>query len=98
MKFQSLRLALPVLAIAALPVAAHADSRMFSSEEAARAACGADEVVWANLSQSKFYHKTQPEFGQSGGAFVCAKGARAHGYREAKAAQPTEAPVGVANR
>jgi hypothetical protein len=98
MNIRALRFAIPVLAVAALPLAAHADP-IYSTEAAAQAACGADEVVWINLDRSKFYHKTQADFGKSSnGVYTCQKGARAHGYREAKDAtvQPTDTPTSVA--
>jgi hypothetical protein len=85
MKIRSLHLAVPIFAVAALPLAAHAENgAVYPTEAAAQAACGSEEVVWVNLDRSKYYHKLQADYGKLTGVYSCAKSARAHGYREAK--------------
>lgn len=69
------------LITAALP--AFAATNLYTSPEAAAAACGADEVVWIDLDRGKFYHKNQDKFAKgSNGGYACFKDAHAN-YREA---------------
>ncbi len=76
-------LVLPLIAAAALSLPALAGGAMFATEDQASKACGADEVVWVNLDRGRYYHKAQPDYGKSNGAYTCAKSAHAQ-YREAK--------------
>ena len=54
--------------------------RRFATLETAREVCGADFVVWVNLSgRSKLYHF--PEGETDTGAFTCIREAKACGFR-----------------
>lgn len=69
-----------VLFAAALP--ASAATSLYTSADAATAACGADEVVWIDLDRGRFYHKNQANFAKgSNGGYACLKAAHAQ-YRE----------------
>jgi hypothetical protein len=76
--------ALATLALGLLVVPAMADTPLLSTLEQAKQVCGSDDVVWVNLDRQKFYKEASPQFGKSNGVYTCAKGARAHGWREAK--------------
>ncbi len=70
-----------VLFAAALP--AGAATSLYSTTDAATAACGADEIVWVDLDRGKFYHKSQDKFAKgNNGGYACLKAAHAQ-YREA---------------
>jgi hypothetical protein len=60
-------------------------ANQFSTEAQAKAQCGPDTVVWANL-QSKIYHFAgNKDFGTTkSGAFMCERQATAQGIRAAK--------------
>ena len=70
-----------VLFAAALP--AGAATSLYTTADAATAACGADEVVWVDLDRGRFYHKSQDKFAKgNNGGYACLKAAHAQ-YREA---------------
>ena len=69
-----------VLFAAALP--ASAATSLYTTTDAAAAACGADEVVWVDLDRGRFYHKSQDKFAKgNNGGYACLKAAHAQ-YRE----------------
>lgn len=72
-----------VLAAGAVAPFAGAATGLFATEDTAKQACQAEEVVWVNLDRGKFYHKEQAEYGKGGnGGYACLKAAHAQ-YREA---------------
>src|SRR5271163_4942551 len=60
-------------------------SNQFSAEQAAKAHCPGDAIVWANLSGSKAYHPSGDKyFGKTKhGAFMCQKEADQSGFHAA---------------
>ena len=60
-------------------------ANQFSTEQAAKAHCPGDAIVWANLSGSKAYHTSGDRFyGKTRhGAFMCQKDADQAGYHAA---------------
>jgi len=79
MKFSTGAIA-AVLFAAALP--AGAATGLYTTTDAATAACGADEVVWVDLDRGRFYHKSQDKFAKgNNGGYACLKAAHAQ-YRE----------------
>ncbi|WP_170153012.1 hypothetical protein [Roseiarcus fermentans] len=53
----------------------------FSDETSARAACGADPVVWADRKSGFFYPKFHPDFGKTAtGAYACYSRAKKANY------------------
>ena len=80
MKFAFGAIAAVLFAAATLP--AIAATGMYTTPEAATAACGADEVVWVDLDRGKFYLKAQANFAKgNNGGYACMKAAHAQ-YRE----------------
>jgi hypothetical protein len=80
MKFAFGAVAAVLFAAAALP--AGAATSMYSTVDAATAACGADEVVWVDLDRGRFYHKNQEKYAKgNNGGYACLKAAHAQ-YRE----------------
>lgn len=65
--------------------AAGQKSNQFTSEIAAKSACGTDPVVWANLS-SKAYHTSGTRyFGKTKrGAYMCQGAANSSGYHQSR--------------
>jgi hypothetical protein len=64
--------ALAPLAAVAIAVSAHAVPNLLPSEEAAKQACGTDEVVFVDLDRGRYYHKAQASYGKSkNGGYVC---------------------------
>ncbi len=70
---------------AAAPASHALASNQFSSEQAAKAHCPSDTIVWANLSGSKAYHTSGDRyFGKTKhGAFMCQKEADQSGFHAA---------------
>ena len=64
--------------------ASAASAAIYSTAEGAQSACPSEEVVWLNLNQTRYYHKSQASYGGTGGAYACVSAAHAKGYREAK--------------
>ena len=64
------------------PGAAPAGAGQFQSESAAKQACGADAVVWANTSGSKAWHVSGDKYygHTKRGAFMCRQAAQQAGY------------------
>jgi hypothetical protein len=60
-------------------------SNQFSAEQAAKAHCPGDAIVWANLGGSKAYHPSGDKyFGKTKhGAFMCQKEADQSGFHAA---------------
>lgn len=60
-------------------------SGQFSTEQAAKAHCPSDTIVWANLSGSKAYHTSADRYyGKTRhGAYMCQKEADQAGYHSA---------------
>ena len=57
------------------------DIPRFSDEGSARAACGADPVVWADRKSGFFYPKFHPNFGKTAaGAYTCYSRAKSADY------------------
>jgi hypothetical protein len=57
------------------------DIPRFSDEGSARAACGADPVVWADRKSGFFYPKFHPDFGTTAtGAYTCYSRAKKADY------------------
>lgn len=74
-------------------------SNQFSSEQAAKAHCPGDAIVWANLAGSKAYHASGDRYyGKTKrGAYMCQKeadqaGFHAAGQRSGKAAAKSPSP------
>jgi hypothetical protein len=56
---------------------------LFATEGAASQACSGDEVVWVDLDNGRYYHKTQSSYAKgNNGGYACLKGAHSQ-YREA---------------
>jgi hypothetical protein len=82
MRFQFAALAV-VLVMGRAVIPAVAASQMFATEAAATQTCGADEVVWVNLDNGRFYHKNQAAYAKgNNGGYACMKAAHSQ-YREA---------------
>ena len=80
MKFATGAIAAVLFAAA---LTAGAATNLYTTADAATAACGADEVVWVDLDRGRFYHKTQDKFAKgNNGGYACLKAAHAE-YREA---------------
>ena len=64
------------------PGAAPAGANQFQSEGAAKQACGADAVVWANTSGSKAWHVSGDKYygHTKRGAYMCQQAAQQAGY------------------
>lgn len=84
---------------AAAPAPAGLASSQFSSEQAAKAHCPGDAIVWANLGSSKAYHASGDRYyGKTRhGAYMCQKeadqaGFHAAGHRTAKTAAKSTSP------
>lgn len=73
-------------------VSPSAATDQFSSEQAAKAHCPGDAIVWANLGGSKAYHTSGDRYyGKTRhGAFMCQKEADQTGYHAA-GRRPTKA-------
>lgn len=76
-------------------------ANQFSSEQAAKAHCPGDTIVWANLSGSKAYHTSGDRYyGKTRhGAFMCEKDANQAGYHAAgaRASKTTKKAASTAN-
>ena len=82
MRITSVALAALLIAATAGSLPALAATPLYSTPEAATAACGADEVVWVDLDRGKFYHKAQEKFAKgNNGGYACMKAAHSQ-YRE----------------
>jgi len=70
------------------PGATPAGSNQFQSEGAARQACGADAVVWANTSGSKAWHVSGDKYYShtKRGAYMCQQAAQRAGYHPSSGA------------
>ncbi|HLY59013.1 MAG TPA: hypothetical protein VKS60_25855 [Stellaceae bacterium] len=82
------------LVLAAPGPASAASGGFYATADGAQATCPSEEVVWLDLAQSRYYHKTQPSYGKSGGVYACITAARAKAYREAKEAASDTAKSG----
>jgi hypothetical protein len=78
---------------AAAPMPQTPAANQFSTEQAAKASCPGDTIVWANLGGSRAYHTSGDRYyGKTKhGAYMCQKeaaqaGFHAPGHRPAKAA------------
>jgi hypothetical protein len=85
----------PPGAAASAPAAAAPQAlanNQFSSEEAAKAHCPGDAIVWANLGSSKAYHRSGDRYyGKTRhGAYMCQKDADQAGFHAA-GRRPTKA-------
>lgn len=76
----------------AQPGAAPTGANQFQSEGAAKQACGADAVVWANTSGSKAWHASGDKYygHTKRGAYMCRQAARQAGYHPSGGAVPTQ--------
>jgi len=82
MRFRFTALAV-VLFMGGAAIPAVAAAQMFSTEAGATQSCGADEVVWVNLDNGRFYHKKQAAYAKgNNGGYACMKAAHSQ-YREA---------------
>jgi hypothetical protein len=78
-------MALTAVIVTASPPAPAAGDSLFTTENAATQACGADEVVWVDLDRGRFYRKGQAEYAKgTNGGYGCLKQAGAK-YRPARA-------------
>ncbi len=72
----------PVFAVAAFVLPAVAATGLYATEDQAKQACGAEEVVFVNLDNGRFYHKAQADYGKStNGGYTC-QGTAHSQYRE----------------
>ena len=69
--------------LAAPQSAAAASGGFYATPAGAQSTCPTEEVVWLVLSESRYYHKTQPSYGKGSGVYACVSAARAKAYREA---------------
>ena len=61
----------------------------YSSEADAKAKCGTEMVVWANLSSKVFHYAGYKDFGKTKrGAYMCKAEAEKGGFRAAKNEKP----------
>ena len=83
--------------VLAQPGAAPAGANQFQSEGAAKQACGADAVVWANTSGSKAWHVSGDKYygHTKRGAYMCRQAAQEAGYHPSGGAVRTQ---GASNR
>ena len=74
------------------PGAASAGANQFQSEGAAKQACGADAVVWANTSGSKAWHVSGDKYygHTKRGIYMCRQAAQQAGYHPSGGAVPAQ--------
>ena len=74
------------------PGATPTGANQFQSESAAKQACGADAVVWANTSGSKAWHVSGDKYygHTKRGAYLCQQAAQQAGYHPSGGAVRTQ--------